>query len=728
MSDLTRGLLAVALMGGMCLSWSRAAVAENGDYTTTGDAPSVPELAGLELQQLLQIDVEVWSATKVNTKIQDVAAVVTVVSRREIQEWGYSSVAEVLRHTLGFHVVDDHIFPNVSVRGVSGGLWSESGIIKVMVEGRALSFRSTGGHWLGPELIPLSAVERIEIIRGPSSALYGADAFMGVVNIILRKGENIGGGELIASGLMTGRNAGFGQEIAVGGKSGGFDVFVAYRNHHRDLAGLRLPESSPSPNLPIGVLAGKSVDNLSQDSHTAVGRVVYRWRETTFSLNGYGSMADRDAAFSPWIQLAEGLDGFGRQRVNHVSLQHGHVGLRVESRLSRALEVILDATYFAGGPTVRDRLEIGSNLYRAERDFGFHGTDVGLEARWTGVDDLVLTGGATLVYDREDLLTVHNHLKADIAGGSAGDVVEEASSHQGMRSFTNPAAYAQAMYSGLRPNLNITGGVRFDNHNIYGNQLSGRLGLVSNPIKNLHGKFLYGSAFKAPSPFLLHAVPLRTGDVVGNQDLQPQFVHTVESQLSYRLTPSLSATTSVSYNYLRDKASFTALGLNKEARNTDVVETFSWETGIRYAHRRWVDAYLNVGYVSGRRDTGLEGYQGQLIGRNIGVYPDLMIHGGVNARLPWVPLRIAVTGSYIGARRASDDNVLGNAAPYDLDPYVMLGSVISTREFEFIAGHETRLSLVMRNLLDADVGDAGYAGIDYPLAPREFILNWSQEL
>ena len=59
------------------------------------------------------------------------------------------------------------------------------------------------------------------------------------------------------------------------------------------------------------------------------------------------------------------------------------------------------------------------------------------------------------------------------------------------------------------------------------------MGLVGSPRPNLHAKLLHGSAFKAPSPLLLYAVPSASGDVVGNPDLRPQYVNTFEFQLDY---------------------------------------------------------------------------------------------------------------------------------------------------------------------------------------------------
>ena len=67
--------------------------------------------------------------------------------------------------------------------------------------------------------------------------------------------------------------------------------------------------------------------------------------------------------------------------------------------------------------------------------------------------------------------------------------------------------------------LTLTAGFRYDYHNIYGNQYSGRFGIVSWPMEQLYLKLLYGSAFKAPSPTLLYGIPATVGDIIGNQGI-----------------------------------------------------------------------------------------------------------------------------------------------------------------------------------------------------------------
>ena len=70
----------------------------------------------LDLVKLL--NVQVSTATKTAESIDDAPAVITVVTRADIARWGYQTVAEVLQHTVGFYLTDDHILPNVGVREI----------------------------------------------------------------------------------------------------------------------------------------------------------------------------------------------------------------------------------------------------------------------------------------------------------------------------------------------------------------------------------------------------------------------------------------------------------------------------------------------------------------------------------------------------------------------------------------------------------------------------------
>src|SRR3954452_1157440 len=106
----------------------------------------------LGLQTLLNTPVDVWTPSKRPQPSYQAPSIITTVTREQIAIWGYRTVAELLEHLLGFYVIDDHTTTNVLVRGNSGGLYSDSSILKVLLDGNPIAFNWSGGIGLGPEL------------------------------------------------------------------------------------------------------------------------------------------------------------------------------------------------------------------------------------------------------------------------------------------------------------------------------------------------------------------------------------------------------------------------------------------------------------------------------------------------------------------------------------------------------------------------------------------------
>lgn len=682
--------------------------------TGTAAAPGASEIDLFNLEEQVA---RISSVTKTEQTAEEAPAIVDIVTRTQIREWGYQSLADVLRHVIGFYVIDDHILPNVAVRGYSGGLFAESSIIKLMLDGQSLSFRSTSGNWLGPEAIPITAIERVEIIRGPASALYGADAFLGVVNIVTRQGEGLSGADVQAavgvSRSIPG-SPGADLDITAGARRGPLDIVVGARIGSEDRSGLGMPATSPSPTIPFYNRQSTGATGLDLGSMVGFLKFSLQLPRATLTLSSRLASIDRGAEFAPWTQLSHGLDSAGRSNETRVQLYQVHVNLRGQFQLRPNLSLTVDGSFFHGRPGSGDRIEVGSDVVHMRRQLGSTGTDWNAEIQAKLPRSVVLIAGLGTIYDVETLPSVQRVLKFDIGSLAAGSTLDAVDA-RGTKALYNFGAYAQIMWTPIKRYLTLTGGVRYDYHNIYGSQPSGRLGAVSQLTDKLTVKVLFGSAFKAPSPLLLYAVPLQVGDVLGNPSLKPQYVYTLEGEVSYRPRKYLSLATGLAYNSLKDAAGFTLRGSNQVAVNVGQVSTISWETRIELSFQDWIKGYALGEYNYTVRSTGEIGYRAQLFGSDNIVYPKGIVRLGALGRIPKVPLRLGLDAQYVGPRRASEANTLGHGGAYELPDYWMLNASISTVGLQLLPDRETVLMVTGRNLLNVSAPDPGFAGFDYPL-------------
>jgi outer membrane receptor protein involved in Fe transport len=690
------------------------------------DESTMRSLMQADLETLMNTPIEVSTATKTVQTIHEAPAIITTITRDQIAVWGYRTVAEVLEHVLGFFVVDDHISPNLAVRGISGGLYSESSIIKVLIDGHSVAFSSTGGNALGPELVPLTAVDRVEVIRGPASALYGADAFLGVVNIKTRDGKSLDGSTAWLSGGRLGSHLAADADASVGLSHGMVDMLVALRRTLQDLSGLTLPATSPAPSIPEYNLGATQARGLDQRSTTALAKIGVRPREgTDLGAFAYYSTIERGGEFGTLFQLANGFNDRGVFSENRISLWQFRTGLTLEQRLGARARLEFRGAYFTGGPRKDNRLEVGSEFFYVRRSYFFRGTDLDTHAEWDPHSSLRLVLGGSLLVDEERLPSKLGIAKQRLGEVGTGQIIEAVSVHQGHKTFLNGGGYLQGSWTPLGNYLGLTGGLRYDHHNIYGDQLSHRVGIVSSFGRDLHLKLLEGSAFKAPSPLLLYAVPSTTGDVRGNPNLKPQFVNTFEFQVAWSPTEWLDLSSVVAYSIVDDKTEFIQQGINKEARNVAHATTISSETLADLKPSDWLQAYLSFEYQQTRQRSGEEGFPAQVVGTSGTIYPNVMVHSGLVVQPPGAGLRAAVQLSYIGERRPSENNILLGGRAYTLPAYWLLEAKLASPGFHFFRdpAQEVSFAISGKNLLGANGPAPGFSGVDYPLAPRALWLE-----
>jgi iron complex outermembrane receptor protein len=146
---------------------------------------SAAELASLSLDTLL--DLPVSGASKFEQRMSETAASVTVITAAEIRALGYRTLADVLRSVRGLTVADDRSYSYMGVRGFfAPGDYNTR--VLLLVDGYRTNDNVYDQAYLGGEFpLDLDLVDRVEFIPGPGSAVYGANALFGVVNVITRK-------------------------------------------------------------------------------------------------------------------------------------------------------------------------------------------------------------------------------------------------------------------------------------------------------------------------------------------------------------------------------------------------------------------------------------------------------------------------------------------------------------------------------------------------------------
>lgn len=144
------------------------------------------ELYDMSLEELLHA--KITTASKSEETVRDAPAVVSVVTAREIESYGAANLAEVLDRVAGLYMMGSFLLTNNMpvIRGETNAHWSTK--VLVLVDGRPYRDSYLGGNQVEIfNAYPVNVVERVEVIRGPGSVLYGTNAFTGVINVILKK-------------------------------------------------------------------------------------------------------------------------------------------------------------------------------------------------------------------------------------------------------------------------------------------------------------------------------------------------------------------------------------------------------------------------------------------------------------------------------------------------------------------------------------------------------------
>lgn len=160
----------------------------------------------------------VKGASRFEQRTLDAPASVSIVTAEEIRAFGHRTIAEILKPVRGFQVSEDRSYQYVGVRGFNLPSTLNKRVL-LLLDGHRINNAVHGGFWIGEGgVVDASLIERVEIIRGPSSSLYGTSAFFAVINVVTRQGRSVDGVELACESGSESRR---GRSLTVGKRAAG---------------------------------------------------------------------------------------------------------------------------------------------------------------------------------------------------------------------------------------------------------------------------------------------------------------------------------------------------------------------------------------------------------------------------------------------------------------------------------------------------------------------------
>lgn len=477
---------------------------------------------GESSEELFGLPETVTIATGRQQSIRTAPAVATVITAQDIRNFGIRNVVEALRLVPGIHQSwYPNYYPNLTVRGFSS---LRSNNVLFLLDGIPQTDLFDGDQIAVLGTVPIDAVERIEVTRGPGSSVFGADAFSAVVNVITKRTTE-GTQVALSGGSFDTANA----RLLAGGTWDRASVVLALEGMETDghSPWLGLDRQSAIDAL-LGTSASLAPGNLNTSRkevgallNLSVGDTTGMFRVSRWNDRGLG--AGIGTSIDPQGSLSfDTLEGRLAHRFDLGS--DWDLTLTADAaRTTRTLDNVLlfppGAFYFfTEGASLsteveqeRLRLQADARYDGFERHFLAAG--VGYEHAGFNVDS------ATLNYLIIDDFVVPTPTTTYTDTGEIGD-------------YSRKLLYAYFQDEWFfAPTWSLTWGARVDDYSDFGTQVSPRAVLVWTPRPEWTAKLLYGEGFRAPT--LLETTPFPIPIYRPTPDLKAERLRTLELALDY---------------------------------------------------------------------------------------------------------------------------------------------------------------------------------------------------
>lgn len=453
------------------------------------------ELADLSIEDLMQVEV-VLAASRYEQETRTAPASVTIVTGEEIRARGYRSLADVLGSVRGFYTSYDRIYDYVGVRGFQrpGGYDTR---VLLLLDGHRLNDPVFQSAAFGTDFpLDVALIDRIEVVRGPSSSVYGTSAVLGVVNVVTVSGSGLSGVEVSGAYGSLGTRQG---RISYGDRLGSnVELLVSgtlYASEGEEL----YFEELDDPAIGTGF-----IDNDDGWCRSAFAKATLGG----WTLEAAYSMREKGIPTGAWDIVADDT----RNRV-----WDGRVfadlrwerGSEAGVRTSVGLSYDRCASY---GDYVWDYAEDGEPAWIVVNKDEAVGESYSGDARLVAV----VGGGHTLSAGAE----YRGNTRQDQTNYDTEVYLDS------RRSGSEWGLYAQDEFA-IGEGLVATAGLRHDHYETFGGTTNPRVGLVVMPSSRTTIKLLYGTAFRAPSPYEMYYHD-GWGTQKPSPDLEPELMSALE--------------------------------------------------------------------------------------------------------------------------------------------------------------------------------------------------------
>jgi outer membrane receptor for ferrienterochelin and colicins len=619
---------------------------------STHDQHSVKDLGDASLQELGNI--QIYTASKHLQDVRDAPSSVSVVTADEIQKYGYRTLADILQSVRGFYVTYDRDYSFVGVRGF-GRLGDWNSRFLLMIDGHKIDNNIDGQAMVGTEFpVDVDLIERVEIIRGPSSSLFGAQAFLAVINVITRKPAQLPGLQLSFAPASYGTYEG---RASYGGTYRGVDMLLSGTFHNSVGQTLFFPQyDSPATNYGIA----------QNDDYESFQHVIATLSYRGLTLQGLFSARDKG--------VPTGYFGtaFNDPRTANIDY-HQYFDLGYHHMVGEAWELSARTSYdqvrLQGPLAYPTGLPDGANTLDV---FSFRGnwwnTDVKISRTLLKKHRITLGTEITdnLRQDQGDYTAIGNVFVTD------------------QESSVIWALYGQDEFA-IAHSLTLSAGLRYDHYSSFGGTTNPRLGLIYHLFHPTTLKLLYGTAFRAPEPFEI--TPDLGAFYDDNLNLGPEKIRSVEGIVEQSLGPHFALSGSVFRNWITDLIAVETESDGHEIyANSGKADAVGAEVGLQGHWAGDLQGRASYGYVNAE-----EPNTHQILSNS----PQHL--GKVNLSVPVVRKKLfaSVNAQYTSPRQTLAGNTLGGFAVFNV---TLLGHTL---------GKHMDVSASVYNLFDKKYYDPG---------------------